>query len=155
MKLFRFLIFITENGFKTTNGPTESIPKRRPRHRAPHSEPSYPNKDPDSDTSHLSVLRKPSRAKSQPPGNTNQRTSNRENRRSLIRYDWAERHIETRNRQTPNMRASASAGEVRAGANPNFLYRILMNMSMFVKDKICINYTWREILKCNRKRNLV
>lgn len=101
-----------ENGFKTANGPSESIPKRRPRHRAPHPEQCHNNKDLDSDTSHLSVVRKPSRAKSQPPSNTNERASNRENRRSFIRNDWAERHIETRNRQTPNMRASVSAGEI-------------------------------------------
>ncbi|KAI7811229.1 centriole, cilia and spindle-associated protein [Triplophysa rosa] len=101
-----------ENGFKTANGPSESIPKRRPRQRTTRLEPRYPDKDLDSDTSHLSALRKSSRAKSQPPGNTNQRTSNCENRRSFIRHDWAENHIETRNRQTPNMRASVSAGEV-------------------------------------------
>lgn len=106
---------ITENGFKTANGPSESIPKRLPRQRTPRLEPRYLDKDLDSDTSHLSAVRKPPRAKSQPPGNTNQRTSNRENRRSFIRHDWAENHIETRNRQTPNMRVSVSAGEVRTG----------------------------------------
>ncbi|XP_051749558.1 centriole, cilia and spindle-associated protein [Ctenopharyngodon idella] len=103
-----------ENGHKgvTTNGPSESIPKRRQRYRAPRSEPCYPNKELDSDESHLSISRKPSRAKSQPPGNTKERTSNRENRRSFIRPDWAERHIETRERRTPNIRASVSAGEI-------------------------------------------
>lgn len=107
--------FITENGLKgvTTNGPSESIPKRRQRYRAPRSEPCYPNKELDSDESHVSISRKPSRAKSQPPGNTKERTSNRENRRSFIPPDWAERHMETRERRTPNIRASVSAGEVR------------------------------------------
>ncbi|XP_043080694.1 centriole, cilia and spindle-associated protein [Puntigrus tetrazona] len=103
-----------ENGCKDAapNGPSESNPKRRQRRRAPRSEPCYPNKQLDSDESQLSVSRKPSRAKSQPPGNTKERASNRENRRSFIRYDWAERHIETRDRRTPNMRASMSAGEI-------------------------------------------
>ncbi|XP_016139761.1 centriole, cilia and spindle-associated protein-like isoform X2 [Sinocyclocheilus grahami] len=102
-----------ENGYKdvTPNGPSESNPKRRQRQRAPRSEPCYPNKVLDSDESQLSVSRKPSRAKSQPPGNTKERTSNRENRRSFIHYDWAERHIETRDRRTPDMRTSMSAGE--------------------------------------------
>ncbi|XP_016362067.1 centriole, cilia and spindle-associated protein-like isoform X2 [Sinocyclocheilus anshuiensis] len=102
-----------ENGYKdvTPNRPSESNPKRRQRQRAPRSEPCYPNKELDSDESQLSVSRKPSRAKSQPPGNTKERTSNRENRRSFIHYDWAERHIETRDRRTPNMRTSMSAGE--------------------------------------------
>ncbi|KAL1281748.1 hypothetical protein QQF64_000551 [Cirrhinus molitorella] len=102
-----------ENGYKdlTPNGPSESNPKRRQRHRAPRSEPSYP-KELDTDESQISVSRKPSRAKSQPPGNTKERTANRENRRPFIRYDWAERHIETRDRRTPNMRASMSAGEI-------------------------------------------
>lgn len=101
-----------ENGYKavTSNGPSESFPKRRQRHRAPRSEPCYPNKDLDSDESRISISRKPSRAKSQPPGNSKERTSNRENRRPFIRYDWAERHIETR--RTPNIRASVSAGEI-------------------------------------------
>ncbi|XP_016403386.1 centriole, cilia and spindle-associated protein-like [Sinocyclocheilus rhinocerous] len=113
-----------ENGYKdvTPNGPSESNPKRRQRQRAPRSEPCYPNKELDSDESQLSVSRKPSRAKSQPPGNTKKRTSNRENRRSFIHYDWAERHIETRDRRTPNMRTSMSAGEVRPDINSSFLY---------------------------------
>ncbi|XP_016395762.1 centriole, cilia and spindle-associated protein [Sinocyclocheilus rhinocerous] len=103
-----------ENGYKDVapNGPSESNPKRRQRRRAPRSDPCYPNKELDSDESQLSVSRKPSRAKSQPPGNTKERTSNRDNRRSFIHYDWAERHIETRDRRTPNMRASMSAGEI-------------------------------------------
>lgn len=103
-----------ENGRKgvTTNGPSASNPKRRLRHRAPRSEPCYPNKELDSDESHISISRKPSRAKSQPPVNTKERTSNRENRRSFMRCDWAERHIETRDRRTPNIRASVSAGEI-------------------------------------------
>ncbi|XP_073699249.1 centriole, cilia and spindle-associated protein [Garra rufa] len=103
-----------ENGYKdvTPNGPSESNPKRRQRHRPPRSEPIYPNKELDTDESQISVSKKPSRAKSQPPGNIKERTSNRDNRRSFIRNDWAERHIETRNRRTPNMRASMSAGEI-------------------------------------------
>ncbi|XP_026082871.1 centriole, cilia and spindle-associated protein isoform X1 [Carassius auratus] len=102
-----------ENGYKdvTPNGPSESNLKRRQRHRAPRSEPCYPDKELDSDESQLSLSRKPSRAKSQPPG-SKERTSNRENRRSFIRHDWAERHIETRDRRTPNMRVSVSAGEI-------------------------------------------
>ncbi|XP_016358186.1 centriole, cilia and spindle-associated protein-like [Sinocyclocheilus anshuiensis] len=103
-----------ENGYKDVapNGPSESNPKRRQRRRAPRSDPCYPNKELDSDESQLSVSRKPSRAKSQPPGNTKERMSSRDNRRSFIHYDWAERHIETRDRRTPNMRASMSAGEI-------------------------------------------
>ncbi|XP_051558259.1 centriole, cilia and spindle-associated protein-like isoform X2 [Myxocyprinus asiaticus] len=104
-----------ENGYKgakTTNGPSESVPRHRQRHRAPRSELCYPNRDLDSDESHLPVLRKPSRANSQPPGNTKVRTPNRDNRWSFTRHDWAERHIETRDRKTPNIRASMSAGEI-------------------------------------------
>ncbi|XP_016145354.1 centriole, cilia and spindle-associated protein-like [Sinocyclocheilus grahami] len=103
-----------ENGYKDVapNGPSESNPKRRQRRRAPRSDPCYPNKELDSDESQLSVSRKPSRAKSQPPGNTKEQTSKRDNRRPFIHYEWAERHIETRDRRTPNMRASASAGEI-------------------------------------------
>ncbi|XP_056090335.1 centriole, cilia and spindle-associated protein [Rhinichthys klamathensis goyatoka] len=103
-----------ENDHKgvTTNGPSASYPKRRQRYRAPRSEPCYPNKELDSDESHLSISRKPPRAKSQPPGNTKDRTSNRDNRRSFIRSDWAERHIETRDRRTPNIQTSVSAGEI-------------------------------------------
>ncbi|XP_051993895.1 centriole, cilia and spindle-associated protein [Xyrauchen texanus] len=99
-------------GAKTTNGPSESVTTRRPRHRVPRSELCYPKRELDSDESHLSVLRKPSRAKSQPPGNTKDRISNRDNRRSFIQYDWADRHIETRDRRTPNIRTSMSAGEI-------------------------------------------
>lgn len=120
--------FITEKGV-TTNGPSDSNPKRRQRHRAPRSEPCYPNKELDSDESHISISRKPSRAKSQPPGNTKERTSNRENRRSFIRSDWAERHIETRERRTPNIRASVSAGEVRPTSNHSFLCRIYIRVT--------------------------
>ncbi|KAK7165724.1 hypothetical protein R3I93_005715 [Phoxinus phoxinus] len=103
-----------ENGHKgvTTNGPSASYPRRRQRYRAPRSEPCYPNKELDSDESHRSISRKPPRAKSQPPGNTKDRAPNRDNRRSFTRCDWAERHIETRDRRTPNIRASVSAGEI-------------------------------------------
>ncbi|XP_059408897.1 centriole, cilia and spindle-associated protein-like isoform X2 [Carassius carassius] len=100
-----------ENGYKDIkNGPSESNLKRRQRHRAPRSEPCYPDKELDSDESQLSLSRKPSRTKSQPPG-SKERMSNRENRRSF-HHDWAERHIETRDRRTPNMRVSVSAGEI-------------------------------------------
>ncbi|XP_052402022.1 centriole, cilia and spindle-associated protein [Carassius gibelio] len=103
-----------ENGYKdvTPNGPSESNPKRRQIRRVPRSEPCYPDKQLDSDGSQISVSRKPSRAKSQPPRSTKERTSNRENRQSFIHRDWAERHIETRDRRTPNMRVSVSAGEI-------------------------------------------
>lgn len=125
--------FVTENGYKdvTPNGPSESNPKRRQRRRTPRSEPCYPNKQLDSEESQLSVSRKPSRAKSQPPSNTKERTSNRENRRSFILCDWAERHIETRDRRTPNIRASMSAGEVRPDSNRSFLYWGNENYSHF------------------------
>ncbi|TRY86210.1 hypothetical protein DNTS_030244 [Danionella cerebrum] len=102
-----------ENGFigVTANGPSESISNRRQRARAPRSEPCYPNKEMDSDESQLPVReRKPVRAKSQPPANSKERASNRENRRSFMHYDWAERHIETR--RAPNMRGSMSAVEI-------------------------------------------
>uniref|UniRef100_A0A8C1YB00 Centriole, cilia and spindle-associated protein a n=2 Tax=Cyprinus carpio TaxID=7962 RepID=A0A8C1YB00_CYPCA len=103
-----------ENGYKdmTPNGPSESNLKQRQRQRVLRSEPCYPNKELDSDESQLPLSRKPSRAKSQPPGNTKERTPNRENRRSFILHDLAERHIETRDRRTPNMRVSLSAGEI-------------------------------------------
>uniref|UniRef100_A0A3B1JL41 Centriole, cilia and spindle-associated protein a n=1 Tax=Astyanax mexicanus TaxID=7994 RepID=A0A3B1JL41_ASTMX len=103
-----------ENGYHpvTENGPSESVPRRSQRQRAPRSEPSFPRRELDTDESTDSVLRKPIRAKSQPPSSAKDRTSNRDNRRSFIRHDWAERNMETRERRRPNMRASVSAGEI-------------------------------------------
>ncbi|XP_072513316.1 centriole, cilia and spindle-associated protein [Salminus brasiliensis] len=103
-----------ENGYHpvTENGLVELVTRRSQRHRAPRSEPSYPRRELDTDESTDSVLRKPTRAKSQPPASAKERASNRDNRRSLIRYDWAERSMETRERRRPNMRASVSAGEI-------------------------------------------
>ncbi|KAL6481852.1 hypothetical protein MHYP_G00099320 [Metynnis hypsauchen] len=103
-----------ENGYQhlTDNGLSEVVARRSQRHRAPRSEPSYPHRELDTDDSTDSVLRKPTRAKSQPPASAKERGSNRDNRRSSIRYDWAERSMEARERRRPNMRASVSAGEI-------------------------------------------
>ncbi|KAI4880085.1 hypothetical protein NFI96_025380, partial [Prochilodus magdalenae] len=103
-----------ENGYQqiTDNGLTDVVTRRSQRHRAPRSEPSYPRRELDTDDSTDSVLRKPTRAKSQPPASAKERASNRDNRRSFIRYDWAERSMEARERRRPNMRASVSAGEI-------------------------------------------
>lgn len=140
-------VFVTENGYKdvTPNGPSESNPKRRQR----RSEPCYPNKELDSDESQLSVSRKPSRARSQPPGNTKQRTSTRENRRSFLLCDWAERHIETRDRRTPNMRASMSAREVRPDSNRSFLCLILEAMkTTLIFSHFTVLHTVYHYLRC-------
>ncbi|XP_030636822.1 centriole, cilia and spindle-associated protein [Chanos chanos] len=94
----------------TDNGPCELVPRRRHRRRAPRSEPCYP--DADSDESKASLQRKPSRAKSQPPASAKERPSTRENRRSFMHYDWAERQSQATSKRTPNMRASVSAGEI-------------------------------------------
>ncbi|KAG7316038.1 hypothetical protein KOW79_020904 [Hemibagrus wyckioides] len=101
-----------ENGYQhvTANGPSE-LPLRQ-RHRAPRSEPSLPQRELDTDESTDSTLRKPTRAKSQPPAGAAEKTSNRDNRRSNIRYDWAERSVEARERRRLNMKGSASAGEI-------------------------------------------
>ncbi|XP_066505495.1 centriole, cilia and spindle-associated protein [Hoplias malabaricus] len=101
-----------ENGSVTENGPSERIVKRSQRPRAPRSEPSFPRRELDTDESTDSQLRKPIRAKSQPPGSEKERVSNRDNRRSFIRYDWSERSMEARERRRPNIRASVSAGEI-------------------------------------------
>ncbi|XP_060755560.1 centriole, cilia and spindle-associated protein [Neoarius graeffei] len=101
-----------ENGYQhvTANGPSELTVKQR--HRALRSEPSFPQRKPDTDDSTDSTLRKPTRAKSQPPASAVERTSNRDNRRLNIRYDWAERNMEARERRRLNMKGSASAGEI-------------------------------------------
>lgn len=107
-----FFIQTAENGYQhvTANGPAELTVRQR--HRAPRSEPSFPQRELDTDESTDSTLRKPARAKSQPPASAAERTSNRDNRRSNIRYDWAERSMEARERRRLNMKGSASAGEV-------------------------------------------
>ncbi|XP_026788076.1 centriole, cilia and spindle-associated protein [Pangasianodon hypophthalmus] len=101
-----------ENGYQhvTANGPSDLTVRQR--HRAARSEPSFPQRELDSDESTDSTLRKPTRAKSQPPASATERTSNRDNRRSNIRYDWAERSMEARERRRLNMKGSASAGEI-------------------------------------------
>lgn len=103
-----FFLKLTENGYQhvTANGPSEH--KLRQRHRAPRS----PQGELDTDESTDSTLRKPTRAKSQSPAGAAERTSNRDNRRSNIRYDWTERSMEARERRRLNMKGSASAGEV-------------------------------------------
>ncbi|XP_027034866.2 centriole, cilia and spindle-associated protein [Tachysurus fulvidraco] len=95
-----------ENGYQhvTANGPSE----QKLRHRAPRS----PQGDLDTDESTDYTLKKPTRAKSQPPAGAAERTSNRDNRRSNIRYDWTERSMEARERRRLNMKGSASAGEI-------------------------------------------
>ncbi|KAI5620312.1 centriole, cilia and spindle-associated protein [Silurus asotus] len=101
-----------ENGYHhvTANGPSELLVRQR--HRAPRSKPSFPQLEPETDESTDSTLRKPTRAKSQPPAGAAERTSNRDNRRPNIRYDWAERSMEARERRRLNMKGSASAGEI-------------------------------------------
>ncbi|TSK18048.1 Centriole, cilia and spindle-associated protein [Bagarius yarrelli] len=101
-----------ENGLQrvTANGPSELT--LRQRYRAARSEPSFPRRDLSTDESTDSMLRKPSRAKSQPPVSVVERTSNRDNRRSNIRYDWAEKSLEAREKRRFNMKGSASAGEI-------------------------------------------
>lgn len=110
--IWLFLLWIPENGYQhvTANGPTELTVRQR--HRAPRSEPSFPQRELDTDESTDSTLRKPTRAKSQPPASAAERTSNRDNRRSNIRHDWAERSMEARERRRLNIKGSASAGEV-------------------------------------------
>nr|XP_033480884.1 centriole, cilia and spindle-associated protein isoform X1 [Epinephelus lanceolatus] len=85
----------TDNGPADTTSsegePVNSAPKRRHRRRTPRSEPEH------RDSSHddkPAVVRKPPRAKSQPP------ISTKENRRSSSRLDWTERQTEVR--RTPN-----------------------------------------------------
>lgn len=85
----------TDNGPADTPSsdgePVNPAPKRRHRRRTPRSEPGH------RDSSHDDkpvVVRKPLRAKSQPP------ISSKEIRRSSSRLDWTERHTEVR--RTPN-----------------------------------------------------
>ncbi|XP_073334901.1 centriole, cilia and spindle-associated protein [Pagrus major] len=85
----------TDNGPADTPSsdgePVNPAPKRRHRRRTPRSEPGH------RDSSHDDkpvVVRKPPRAKSQPP------ISSKEIRRSSSRLDWTERHTEVR--RTPN-----------------------------------------------------
>ncbi|XP_053532253.1 centriole, cilia and spindle-associated protein isoform X2 [Ictalurus punctatus] len=101
-----------ENGYQhvAANGPSELGVRQR--HRAPRSEPGVPRRELDTDESTDSTLRKPIRAKSQPPASAAERTSNRDNRRSNIRYDWTERSMEAREKRRLNMKGSASAGEI-------------------------------------------
>ncbi|KAM9454864.1 centriole, cilia and spindle-associated protein [Clarias gariepinus] len=101
-----------ENGYQhvAANGPSKLTVRQR--HRAPRSEPSFPQRELDTDDSTDSVLRKPTRAKSQPPASAAARTSTTDNRRSNIRCDWAERSMEARERRRLNMKGSASAGEI-------------------------------------------
>ncbi|XP_056137095.1 centriole, cilia and spindle-associated protein [Lampris incognitus] len=73
--------------------PVKPEPRCHYRHRAPRSEPGT------TDSSHDDKprsVRKPSRAKSQPPASTKEK----ENRRPSSRCEWAEQHPE--NRRTPN-----------------------------------------------------
>lgn len=87
----------TDNGPADTASsdgePANPAPKRRHRRRTPRSEPGH------RDSSHddrPAVVRKPPRAKSQPPISTKEK----ENRRPSSRLDWTERQTEVR--RTPN-----------------------------------------------------
>ncbi|KAM9363516.1 centriole, cilia and spindle-associated protein [Symphorus nematophorus] len=85
----------TDNGPADTASsdgePVNPAPRRRHRRRTPRSEPG--KRDGSHDDKPV-VVRKPPRAKSQPP------ISSKENRRSSSRFDWTERQTEVR--RTPN-----------------------------------------------------
>lgn len=80
----------------TDNGPVDStssdgepanpVRKRRQRRRTPRSEPAHPSSSHDNNPP---AVRKPSRAKSQPPSSTKE-----ENRWSSCRLDWTEKLME-------------------------------------------------------------
>uniref|UniRef100_A0A3B5AB84 Centriole, cilia and spindle-associated protein-like n=1 Tax=Stegastes partitus TaxID=144197 RepID=A0A3B5AB84_9TELE len=70
--------------------PANPVPRRRHRRRTPRSEPGRQDSSQDGKPA---VVRKPSRAKSQPPISTKEK----ENRRPSSRLDWTERHVEVSN----------------------------------------------------------
>lgn len=69
--------------------PAKPEPKRRHRHRTPRSEPGHRDSSHDDQPA---PVRKPSRAKSQPPVSTKEK----ENRQPSSRHDWTERQTEVR-----------------------------------------------------------
>ncbi|XP_071360955.1 centriole, cilia and spindle-associated protein [Trachinotus anak] len=83
----------TDNGPADTASsdgePVNPVPKRRHRRRTPRSEPGHPDSSHDDKPA---VVRKPPRAKSQPPIGTKEK----ENRRPSSRLDWTERQTEVR-----------------------------------------------------------
>lgn len=81
------------NSASSDGEPVKPVPRRRHRRRTPRSEPGH------RDSSHddkPAVVRKPPRAKSQPPISTKEK----ENRRPSSRLDWTERQKEVR--RSPN-----------------------------------------------------
>ncbi|XP_008283195.1 centriole, cilia and spindle-associated protein [Stegastes partitus] len=82
----------TDNGPADTASsdgePANPVPRRRHRRRTPRSEPGRQDSSQDGKPA---VVRKPSRAKSQPPISTKEK----ENRRPSSRLDWTERHVES------------------------------------------------------------
>ncbi|CDQ66499.1 unnamed protein product [Oncorhynchus mykiss] len=78
--------------------PVKTEPKRRHRHRVPRSEPCQ--RDCSCDDIKPAPVRKPSRAKSQPPAITTEK----ENRQPSSRLDWAERHASSARRSTNEVR---------------------------------------------------
>ncbi|XP_035515239.1 centriole, cilia and spindle-associated protein [Morone saxatilis] len=92
----------TDNGPADTTSsdgePVNPVPKRRHRRRTPRSEPG--NRDSSHDDK-PAVVRKPPRAKSQPP------ISTKENRRPSSRLDWTERQTEVRRTQNESNTSDA------------------------------------------------
>ncbi|KAJ8002010.1 hypothetical protein DPEC_G00175350 [Dallia pectoralis] len=91
----------------TDKGPAEKITsdvepvketKRRHRQRAPRTEPCHR----DGSRDQIRPVRKPSRAKSQPPAVT----TDKENRRPSARLDWSERQASSARRSTHESRTS-------------------------------------------------
>ncbi|XP_023990765.1 centriole, cilia and spindle-associated protein [Salvelinus sp. IW2-2015] len=87
--------------------PVKTEPKRRHRHRVPHSEPCQ--RDCSCDDIKPAPVRKPSRAKSQPPAITTEK----ENRQPSSRLDWAERHASSARRSTKESRTSDACVQTR------------------------------------------
>lgn len=87
------------DGTATDNGPADTTssdgepvnpaPKRRHRRRTPRSEPGHRDSSHDNKPA---AVRKPSRAKSQPPSSTKEK----ENWRPSSRLDWTDRQMEVR-----------------------------------------------------------
>ncbi|KAL1005972.1 hypothetical protein UPYG_G00066320 [Umbra pygmaea] len=110
----------------TDNGPAEKTssdeepvkePKRRNRHRALRTEPCL--RESSRDEIKPAPVRKPSRAKSQPPAVTTEK----ENRRPSSRQDWAERHASSARRSTNESHTSNVVQSKREsdkrGTNPD------------------------------------
>ncbi|XP_029920546.1 centriole, cilia and spindle-associated protein [Myripristis murdjan] len=82
--------------------PAKPEPKRRHRHRTPRSEPGHRDSSHDDQPA---PVRKPSRAKSQPPVSTKEK----ENRQPSGRHDWTERQTEVRRNTQESHGADAGA----------------------------------------------